>query len=63
MDIGESKTGLSPREHKFPVPASHTMYTELWAVFHKQHRNVDVTEIQLQFTWQFDAAHSHMTTH
>lgn len=23
--------------------------------FHKQSKDVDVTEIQLQFTWQFDA--------
>lgn len=36
---------------------------EFPSAFHKQHKNVDVTEIQLQFTWQFDAAYSHMTTH
>lgn len=36
---------------------------DLPVALHKQRRNVDVTEIQLQFTWQFDAAYSHMTTH
>lgn len=38
-------------------------HADLPAALHKQHKNVDVTEIQLQFTWQFDAAYSHMTTH
>lgn len=62
MDTGDSKIVLSER-NKFPASASHTVYAELPVAFHKQHSNVDVTEIQLQFTWQFDAAYSHMTTH
>lgn len=33
------------------------------SAFHKQSKNVDVTEIQLQFTWQLDASYLHMTTH
>lgn len=38
-------------------------YREHPSVFHKQYKDVDITEIQLHFTWQFDAAHLHMTTH
>lgn len=38
-------------------------HREPLSVFHKQHKDVDVTEIQLHFTWQFDAAYLHMTTH
>lgn len=39
------------------------LHADLPAASHKQRKNVDVTEIQLQFTWQFAAAYSHMTTH
>lgn len=62
MDTGDSRNGLSER-NKFPASASHSQEGELPAAFHKQHRAVDGTEVQLQSTWQFDAAYSHMTTH
>lgn len=62
MDTGDSRNGLSER-NKFPASASHSREGELPAAFHKQHRAVDGTEVQLQSTWQFDAAYSHMTTH
>lgn len=58
-DIVDSKNGLSER-----IQVSLTaVCADLPAALHKQHKNVDVTEMQLQFTWQFDAAYSHMTTH
>lgn len=48
---------------RLPLRISLPVYPELPSAFHKQSRNVDVTEIQLQFTWQLDAASAHMTTH
>lgn len=47
-------------DHKESVTFKHR---EHLSVFHKQHKDVDVTEIQSHFTWQFDAAYLHMTTH
>lgn len=47
-------------DHKESVTFKHG---EHLSVFQKQHKDVDITEIQLHFTWQFDAAYLHMTTH
>lgn len=37
-----------------PMPLP-TCSSRAASAFHKQAKDVDVTEIQLQFTWQFDA--------
>lgn len=62
LGTGDIKNAL-PIHKLPPCVISISVYAELPSAFYKQYKNVDVTEIQLQFTWQFDAAYSHMTTH
>lgn len=62
LSTGDTKK-CSPQTQASTLCISLSVYAELPSAFYKQYKNVDVTEIQLQFTWQFDAAYSHMTTH
>lgn len=63
MDTGDSRNGLSER-NMFLASISITQPgCRAPSCLPQQHRAVDGTEIQRQFTWQFNAAYSHMTTH
>lgn len=61
MGTGDIKNNALPKCMFLPRHFTTCICTA--SAFHKQSKNGDVTEIQLQFTWQFDASYSHMTTH